>query len=145
MRKFVASCFVIVSEIFIVGCQSKNEPNIKNVQEKIAVEIEQVLEQNMAEMGLSQVKLKNAPKTSGNKWEGTVTFESGSGKFDQRITADYDGYTNTVTWWYSDDLDNMFDIFLGDSSEQLVQNNTPEQTIQTVQSSTINPQLLSAK
>lgn len=126
--------------IISTGCQKKAGVDAKTAQEKISEDINLILQTEMAEMGLSGVKLKTAPKDSDVTWNGTATFESGSGKFDEELTAYFDEYTNSIVWWYSDQPENTSTIFLGESPQAGAEytsttgNNT--ETI-TVQSTTI--------
>jgi len=75
----------------LLACKPDAKPSIKTAQEKIEADIRLDLQESMAEMGLSGVKLKNAPKDSGNTWVGVATFGNEGGKFDQDITALYNG------------------------------------------------------
>lgn len=83
--------------------KKKTIPNTKAVEKKIAEEINQILREEGADMGLVGVKLKNAPKNSGYTWAGTATFESGSGRWSEEIAAFYDDVLEGINWWYAND------------------------------------------
>ena len=85
-------------------------PDVKIVEEKIASYITNSLQEEGADVGLSGVKLKNAPKDSGNTWIGTVKLSSGGYTFEQNIAAKHSSDTNTVTWWFVDTPDEKFNI-----------------------------------
>jgi hypothetical protein len=85
-------------------------PDVKIVEEKIASYITNSLQEAGADTGLSGVKLKNAPKDSGNTWIGTVKLATGGVSFEENIAAKHSPDTNTVTWWFVDTPDEKFTI-----------------------------------
>jgi len=87
-------------------------PDVKTVEEKIAADITNRLQEVGADTGLSGVKLKNAPKDSGNTWIGAVKLATGGVSFEENIAAKHSPDTNTVTWWFVDTPDEKFNIKL---------------------------------
>jgi len=112
MKKITAIVIIVLAVCAIIGCKADDKPDVKIVEEKIAALINYGLQEAGADMGLSGIKLKNAPKSSGNTWIGTLTFASGSGKWENNIAANHSSDTNTVTWWYVDSPDDTFIVFL---------------------------------
>lgn len=87
----------------------------------------------MAEMGLSGVKLKDAPKDSSNTWVGVAVFDNGGGKVEQDITAFYNNDTNSIFYWFYDDMENMSEIPLSVSTEKIAETNPDVITTQPAQ------------
>jgi spore coat protein U-like protein len=112
MRKITSIVIMVLAVCVIMACKADVKPDVKIVEEKIAADIEHSLQEAAADMGLAGVKLKNAPKSSGNTWVGTVTFASGSGKWDDNIAANHYSETNTVTWWYVGSPDDKYNVSL---------------------------------
>jgi len=108
----VAFISTVLAALAIMGCKADDIPDVKIVEEKIAADINQSLQEAGADMGLSGVKLKNASKSSGNTWEGTVTFASGGGGWDRNIAAKHSPNANTVTWWYVDNPGDKYNVLL---------------------------------
>jgi hypothetical protein len=112
MKKITTIIIIVWTACTVIGCKADDKPDVKIVEEKIAADINYQLQEVGADMGLSGVKLKNAPKSSGNTWIGTLTFASGGGTWESDIAANHSSDTNTVTWWYVDRPDDTFNIFL---------------------------------
>jgi len=122
----IAKTFLSVLVVFcLLACKSDGKPSIKTAQEKIAADIDLRLEESMADIVLSGVKLKDAPKASDNTWVGAATFVYGSDKMDQDITAFYNENTQSIFYWFSDDMQNMSEIPLvsrTQATEKIVDN-----------------------
>jgi hypothetical protein len=127
MSRITKTVLAVLIVSCLLSCNSDSKPSIKTAQEKIESDIKLQLQGSMAEMGLSSVKLKNAPKDSGNTWVGVATFDNGGGRIDQDITAFYNDKTQSIFYWFSDDMEYMSEIPLVAHTEESVkkQINTP--------------------
>ena len=135
MRRIAEMGLAVLFVSCLLACKSDDKPSIKTAQEKIEADINTMLEQSMAEMGLSGVKLKNAPKKSGNTWVGVATFDNGGGKIKENITAFYNDQTQSIFYWFSDDEDNMSEIILVAHTEANMNNKATATTTQSTQNS----------
>ena len=117
MKNTLMALFFIMAASTIISCKAGDKLDIKTAEEEIAADIIRDLEENMMDLGLSGVKLKNAPKNQNVTFVGTVTYISGNSKIDQEILANYD--SDMLTWWFSDDPDNTFIIYLGEPVYQM--------------------------
>jgi len=117
MSRMAKTAIAVLVVYCFMACKSDNKPSIKTAQEKIAADINLRLQESMADIGFSGVKLKDAPKASGNTWVGSATFVYGSEKMDQDIAAFYNENTQSIFYWFSDDMQNMSEIPLASRIE----------------------------
>jgi hypothetical protein len=131
MKTVLTVVLVVLVVCFGTSCKSGDKLDIKTAEEKIAADINRILEEEMADLGLSGVKLKEAPKKYNASFIGTVTYISGSGNFDREILANYD--SDTITWWFSNDPEDTFLIFIGEPVYQMADESPgyyPEEPVQ---------------
>ena len=133
MKNTLLAFTFILAACTVIGCKAGDKLDIKTAEQEIAADINRSLEENMMDMGLSGVKLKNAPKDRNAAFVGTVTYISGDSKFDREILANHD--SDILTWWFSDDPDNTFIIYIGEPVYQMANESPgyppepPEQTV----------------
>jgi len=120
MKKLTTIVIIVLIACSIIGCKAgikannktDGKPDLKLVEERITANINYVLQMTAADIGLSGVKLVNAPEDADCTWMGTATFASGDYSWDSNVAVKHSPDTNTITWWYTDNPGNMFDISL---------------------------------
>jgi hypothetical protein len=133
MKTIFTVFFIVMVVCTGTSCKPKDKADLNNIEEAISDDISRMLWESMMDMGLSGVKLKTAPKNSNAPFIGTVTYLSGSGRFDSEILANYDSDTELLTWWFSDEPGDAFVIYLGEPIYQMVYDSPgyyPEEYIQ---------------
>ena len=140
MKNVLIAFFFFLAALTVIGCKAKDKQNIetaeegidildieteeeeidtldiKTAEEKIAAEINRMFEESMMDLSISGVVLKKAPENQNAAYLGTVTYISGDSKFDLEILANYD--SNLLTWWYPNEPDNKYYIFVNESISQ---------------------------
>jgi hypothetical protein len=127
-----AIVLVVLTALTIIGCKADSKPDVKIVEEKISADITYTLQAAEVDMGLSGIKLKNAPKESGSTWIGKATFASSGVSFDENIAVNISPDANTITWWYIDRPDDKFDVFLGGTNDGIANDNRTNDNGKTV-------------
>jgi hypothetical protein len=137
MKKTFIITFAILAAFTAICCKAGDKINIKTAEKEITADINRILEEEMMDIGLSGVKLKNASKNQNATFAGTVTYLSGDSNMELEIFAKYE--PNILTYWFSDDPDNTFSIHLGEPVYQMANENPdfPETSGQTVGSSDV--------
>jgi hypothetical protein len=111
MKTVFAVIFIVSIVCAGISCKPGDAPDIKTAEKQISDDARRILEQDMADLSLSGVKLKAAPKNRNATFIGTVTYLSGNDKIDREILANYD--SDTLTWWFYDDPDSKFVLYKG--------------------------------
>jgi len=127
-----ALVLVVLTVLTIIGCKADSKPDVKIVEKKISADITYTLQAAEVDLSLSGIKLKNAPKDSGNTWIGTLNFSSGGVSFDENIAVNISPDANTITWWYIDRPDDKFDVFLGGTNDGIANDNRTNDNGKTV-------------